>query len=296
MHYLAKFTHKGIFIFVAQETIRMEILHRCPLQSFISICSITTKKDEVFLLGKRYRLCHTITVYDRNNMAEVKDVISLSGLHPYNIAACSVSDCIYVLNRKLHRHYSILCITKDGDHWSTVTVLINDICLHVPTLCVTASGNLIVSSQQTEKLPAISVFNADGSMQREIWLSEDVSVVTHVILKSNGNLILAVRGASCKLIEIDLDGNIIRQYDSNTIHAASYADSYGRVLTFNYLENMKLFDAEFNLMDFTGPQLDGGDHFYPNKLHYNSERNELVTVESRGGVKNALVIFRFTEI
>ena len=295
--------HKRIFHFLAHETIRLEILHQSPLQFYIS--SITTMKDEVFLLGKRGRHCHTMTVYDRNNMPEVKEVVSLARLHPKSIVACSVSNCVYVLSIKRRYRCSIVRIASDGEHWSTKTPLISYLSLREPTLCVTANGCLIISGQQTEELAPISVWDANGSLQREIRLSDDilnvVSYFWHVIPKSNGNLVLAVAGAPNILMEIDLDGIIILQHDfllsCDYKCATSHGDSYGRVLNIDFYQNMKLFDAEFNLVEFTGPQLGGGFYFTPHDLGYNSERNELVTIVSLQGYQNGcLVIFHFTEM
>src|SRR6218665_283735 len=298
--------HERVFNFLAQETIRLEILQQFPLHYCIS--SVTTLKDEVFLLGKRDGQCHTITVYDRSNMAEVKDVIPLPRLRAKIVAACSVSNYLYVLSSKRHR-CSIVRVGKDGEHWSAVTPLISGIYLEEPTLSVTDSGSLITSGQQTSNdLPVISVWDANGSMQREIRFSEDFSEVIsffwHILPKSNGNLVLAVADGPNRLMEINLDGIVIRQYDFMFLSldykcVTSYADRHGRIFNINYFKEMELFDAEFNRIDFTGPELppeSGGHYFSPEDMHYNCARNELVAIVCNQDGKGVLVFFHFTGI
>ena len=86
-------------IFLGQETIRLEILHQPSIQ--LEVIKLTTLKDEIFLLCSPLDgVGVVINVYDRNNMAEVKDVIPLPGILPGDMAACSVSNCVYILDRK----------------------------------------------------------------------------------------------------------------------------------------------------------------------------------------------------
>lgn len=134
-------------------------------------------KDEMFLLGKRGAQCHRINIYDRNNMTKAKYFIKLPRLYPKSIEACSVSNCVYILSSKRHYRCSILRLARDGERWSTVTPLISDIDLQQPSLCVTASGNLIISGEQAEELAAtghmLSVWVANGSLQRVIRLPRE---------------------------------------------------------------------------------------------------------------------------
>ena len=62
---------------------------------------MTSMKDEIFILCRPNGEDYVINVLDCNNMAEVKDVIPLPGICPANIAGCSVSNCVYVLNAEL---------------------------------------------------------------------------------------------------------------------------------------------------------------------------------------------------
>src|SRR5688572_3935064 len=80
--------------FLAPETIRLEILHRYPIQ--YTVVEKTAMKDEIFILSRPNGEDYVINVYDCNNIAEVKDVIPLPGIRPTDIAACSVSNCVYV--------------------------------------------------------------------------------------------------------------------------------------------------------------------------------------------------------
>ena len=75
------------------------------------------------------------------------------------------------------------------------------------------------------------------------------------------------------------------------------ADIYGRILITDSDKSMELFDSEFNLLDFAGPQLDRGVQvsLLPRRLHFNSARNEIVDVVYDGKFKHGvLTIFRLT--
>src|SRR5688572_27002008 len=99
-------------IFLGPETTRLEILHHHSFR--LKVYKLTTLKDEIFLFCSSLdRVCFMINVYDRNNMAEVKDVIPLSRMWPIDMAACSVSNCVYILDRDRYCP-SIFRITKDG--------------------------------------------------------------------------------------------------------------------------------------------------------------------------------------
>jgi hypothetical protein len=95
-----------------------------------------------------------------------------------------------------------------------------------------------------------------------------------------------------------MDGTILRQYHSSidSLMVACVADKYGRMMIVDRLNRMELIDSEFNLMEFTGPQLDEGQSIRRGLMHYNSERNEVVTVVKDGDYKHGvLTIFRFTD-
>ena len=59
---------------------------------------------------------------------------------------------------------------------------------------------------------------------------------------------------------------------------------------------MELFDSELNPLDFKSQKQYEGQFLYPSKLHYNSERNEIVRICDLMSAKTrVLTIFRFTE-
>ena len=264
-----------------------------------------------------------INVYDRNNMAEVKDVIPLPRISPVDMAACSVSNCVYILDRERYCP-SIFRIAKDEDHHFKMSPWIYDLRLKVSNrgpISVSANGNLIILSSQESSMfgsdwpmykPAyvgIYIYNANGSLQHKIMLSPDIygfRFVNSVIQKSNGNLVLLSANDEYKaqLLEIDATGAIVRQYQSSLDGrgVVSFADIHGRILINDFRNRIELLDHEFNLLEIAGPRL-LEDHLYsPPQIHFNSERNEIVRVEmhkydavTRIFQATVLSIFRFTE-
>ena len=130
--------------FLAQETIRLEILQQSPIQ--LEVIQVTTMKDEIFMLCKQHGQ-DNIVVYDRNNMADVKDVIELPGISPVEIAGCSASNCVYVLNEESHCH-SVLRITKEEEHQFNISPWISDLRLPISSISVSSNGNLVILSRE----------------------------------------------------------------------------------------------------------------------------------------------------
>src|SRR5688572_7033941 len=102
-------------------------------------------------------------------MAEVKDVIPLKGILTMDIyiAACIVSNCVYVLgfgqNADCHC-LSVLRITKDEEHqFRIISPWISGLRLSFSNLSVSATSKLILlSGQQGQNLPVLSIYNANG--------------------------------------------------------------------------------------------------------------------------------------
>lgn len=118
------------------------MLHQSPLPEYVA--SVAALKDEILMLCEVHRQADCIEVHDRNNMAEVKEVIPLPGLRTYSIAACNVSDCVYILCRVRGHQFSIWRIVRDDDdHWSTASLVISDIYLPCPAMHVTAKGRIV---------------------------------------------------------------------------------------------------------------------------------------------------------
>lgn len=267
--------------------------------------------DEIFLLCKPQHGEYFINVYDRNNIAEesIKDVIPLPGLRPKSIAPCSVSNCVYVLNKKGRNHVSIMRIARDGGHW-VVSMLIREICLPRSMLSVSASGSLILVREQSKTIDGISVYDGNGSLQQTVRTPLGISRFWKIIPKSGGNIVLvSIKDNNhIELTEIELDGTVVRQYESSIDASISMfvseADQHGRVLLADEKGNMELLDSEFNPIHVTCPQLDEDldiHHQFQYQLHYNSKRNEFVAalIANRVLIDYAdcvLTIFQLREI
>lgn len=148
----------------------------------------------------------------------------------------------------------------------------------------------------------MSIYNPNGSLQHKIVLSPDIygsRNIDNVIQKPNGNILLASVDDYCErgLTEIDMDGNIERQYMSSLggSGAVNFVDSSGRIVITNTHNGIELLDSELNPLNFTGPQLNGGLLDFPNVLDYNRERNEAVGFCCCNKTNTVLTIFGFTE-
>src|SRR6218665_1305304 len=296
-------------------------------------------KDEIFIIEHGNR----IIVYNRNNFADVKDIIELSGHTPLDIAVCNVSNCVYVLVSATDYAYSIFRITKNEWHQSgqfKSSPWITDIHMRVyPCISVSANGTVIVRSYPL----MICAYKANGNFQQHVRLSTRSSPCIgcwcNPIQKSNGNFLLACdkvhgyKGANAineteaeeeldeiestgsddsettdsdddyttefhvkELVEFDATGSVLQTCKSSPSIRRSFGlggvqmgDSAGRFVIAGTDNRIRLFDAEFNRLQFTGPRLIGG------KLHYSSQRNEVVSVESNGHNSSLLTIFRFKE-
>ena len=69
----------------------MEILHQTQIP--FRAHKLASMKDEMFIIDNGNK----IIVYNRNNFAEVEDIIDLSEHTPLDIAVCNVSNCVYAL-------------------------------------------------------------------------------------------------------------------------------------------------------------------------------------------------------
>ena len=81
------------------------------------------------------------------------------------------------------------------------------------------------------------------------------------------------------LTEIDTDGKIQRQYLSSFSPASSVnlADMYGRIVIATRGQGIELLDSELNPLDFDRP-IPRPVLEFSTELHYNSERNEVMSV------------------
>ena len=289
--------------FLAQETIRWEILLQPSIQSFIM--RLTSMRDEVFMLCILHdgSLCaQCLRPQQRGRAKRCHPAIRI---YLGDMVACSVSNCVYLLNAD-RRGPSVIRITKDEHQFKTSLWIKN---LRLPTsdmgpISASANGNLIILSRQRSPEPTVvGIYDANGFVQHKIRLSPAIygfRYVSSVIQKSNGNLVLVSSNNvhETKLLEIDMSGRIIREYQSSFRGAGvkSFEDIYGRILV-NYPDSrIELLDSEFNLLDVAVPRLDDGEILSPYEMHYNSERHEMVGFRYDWNTKTSvLVTFRFTE-
>lgn len=142
---------KVMLFFLAQETFRLEILHKSIFDFFVF--NATTIKDDIFLFCGHYQGNVTswifdIRVYSLNYMAEVQDVvIALPGITSV-MTACSVSNCLYVLakDKELPRS-SVLRISRDEGHQFNIQTFMSDLSCSIYYMTVSAEGNLIIVSK-----------------------------------------------------------------------------------------------------------------------------------------------------
>lgn len=256
----------------------MDILHQ-SLLPFV-VFRVTAMKEEIFLLcGEDDQ--KKVNVYDRNNMAEVKEVIALPGIRPVDIEACNVSNCVYVLGLNMERKCpSILRMARDGEHHQfNILPWISGLKLPVYTLSVCAKGMLYVP--QGENPAAVSIYNAIGSLASSVDI-HGFRYVDRVIQRSNGNLVLASitdDHSERVLTEIDTDGKIQRQYRSSLGEGSrvDVANMRGRIVIRKLPRGMELLDPELNLLEAVDCGFIGIFAAF-NLLHYDSERNEAITV------------------
>src|SRR6218665_2923522 len=192
--------------------IRFEILLQSTIPLYV--WRVVTMKDELFMLCRiKHQECF-INVYDCNNMLDVKDVIPLVGIHPVDMAACNVSNCLYVLRKETHCH-SVLRIMRNEEQQFNVFPLITDLSLSLSDvrLFVSVNGSILILSPQIIPNPsAVSVYDARGLLQREIMSHDKLGFtgIFSVVENSNGNLVLATfciaNGFVTELKEIDTIG------------------------------------------------------------------------------------------
>ena len=173
---------------------------------------------------------HVINVFDRNNMAEVRDVIQLPGIRPGTIAACSISNCVYVCHvdlEELTKPDSVLRIKKTEEQPFTMSPWITDIMLPLVTISVSDHGSLITLSSYPGPISIYSIiriYAANGFLQHEVLLYHHevgLTSVDNVIQKSNGNFILVSDDSKSftdsvinytKLVKTDMFGVDINQH------------------------------------------------------------------------------------
>lgn len=255
-------------------------------------------------------LCNTsaynssINVYNRNNTAQVKDVIPIPKTSPVRMVGCGVSNCVYVLSRKISDYISVLRIKKNDQHRFKVSPFIEDIRQPDPIVSVTQDGSVLLSCwTHWGASSEIRVYDANGSFQRAVTLNPEISRFDDIIAKSDGNFVLVPHRRNQfeekKFTEIDKDGTIVRQSQLSLGERSQIccADNSGRIvlLTAYARRGFAVLDSEFNPLCSSGPHPDDAPFVLPCDMSFSSDRNEVVGIY-RGWIDTRyLVIFRFTE-
>lgn len=283
--FLAQFVKRRL-VSLAQKTIRLELLREHSFPHAVG--SFATLKEEIFLTRSTSDQSPVdVEVYERNNMAELKDIIAISGLKVMNIEACNVSNCVYVLCRRTDESncLSVLRMKKDSEHRYNISTWISDLGFLHASISVLPNGILSVAHGYNPV--ALKHYDANGSLV----LSSDVSglgFVDRVLQKANGNFVLATLNLDkdeTVLTEMDTFGKVRGQYISfidamsSSVH---FADPYDRIMiTDKTEEGIELLDSELNLLEFEGREL--LSVYIPIELSYsNSQRNELVFICTDG--------------
>lgn len=290
----------------------MEILHQCSIQ--LDVIKVVTTKDELFMLCRQQNnQDYVINVFDRNNMANpLKDVIPLPDICPWGMAACSLSNCVYLLHMQWdeEEHLTwqrllVLRIAREDETNQFNTWTFTELRPSFADISVSADGNLVIlSKEDAPSNSEISVYAMNGSKQRGITLSpknHNFCYVFSAIQKSNGNILVVSANSLCetKVLEIDANERIVCQYQSSLLSGLSvglFADTYGRIFITDWRNRMELLDSELNLLQFTGPRLIQEQVLFVYEMHYDRERNEIVRIDDTDNpAVTALTIFRFKE-
>lgn len=275
--------------------------------------SVATLNDELYMYCS-YPF-EFINVYDRNNLNELKHVIKTEDtessckweVFPQAICACNLSNCVYVLSKgQTWETHSVIRITKGDGHKFNFSPLINDLSRQNRSISVSANGSLILSrTERPDEL--ISIFNSDGSSQRQIRLSADLFKVLRIIPKSSGNLVLVSLNYEfkSKLTEIDMDANIVHQFQSSFLGCDVEAvDVCDRILIVGRNNRMELLDSELHLLDVTLPEVEGEMEEeennlweHPHYVHFDRLRNEVLMIDytSWFGTDATISSFAFKE-
>lgn len=272
-------------VVLVQETIRVEILNEVRLESCVD--HFTVLNDEIFILGGTEEQ-YQVFVYDRHNMADVKDVIELPVKDVTElpddptkaIEACKFSNCVFVLHEEFTGNkicMSILRIQRDDEHQLTVSEWISGLDCPVHSMSVFSAG--ILSVLHGRDTVVLKNYNSSGSLVLSAEISGFIRV-RHVLERSNGNLVLVSINNGCQLVltEIDANWKTKQQYLSRLHYVSNVqcADRNGRLLIVDpFGAGVELIDSEFNHLQLDYRLL--GDFVTVLKLHYDSERNEIMS-------------------
>lgn len=237
----------------------------------------------IFML-RRHGDRFSVDIYERSQMFTVSKVIPLPQMIPEALAACGMSNCVYVLSHEGESR-SVYRLKMFEDH-VYIEPFVNDLIIPESALNVSQGGRLLISSNESGgKPPTVRVFEADGSLEKQISFSRDVLEFTDVegtLEKPNGNLVLVVvdQKQKRKIVEVDENGTLVRQFTSNMSveSGVNLADSYGRIILCGQGRQAILLDDEFNILELGGMPLVHGHNINPLKMAFNRDRREIVLV------------------
>lgn len=239
-------------MFLAQETIRLEILHQTQIPLFV--LKVTSTKNEIFMLCAAVNRIVGLSVCNRNNTAELKEVNTTPVTHLLDVAGCSLSDCVHVLGfSKGILCSSVFRITKDEEQQLSISPWIDDVGMP-SSISVSTNGNqMVLYRPRAPNPPSVSIYDSNACLQHRMLSPGIIGVEMwdNFIQKSNENLVLASLNQQEKkeLIEIDATGSVIRKYKSSvSAHIGPYfADAHGRFVITEENDGIKLFVYEVNL-------------------------------------------------
>lgn len=242
---------------------------------------VDTLDDEYFLLSQPRKKHAVIRVCEGKDLQKAKRLIQLPMVTvPWNLVACSVSNCLYVLH-KTSDAVEILRVSREEEQLPAAAPFVTCSSRLVSRMCVSADGSLIV--YQGPAPSTITTYNADGLAQRQIEFTKRLSFVRAIVSKSNGSVIIV----SSSLTEISRDGDILYDYDCRVggglyrgyIHCA--IDGLDHIMTVDAGNSVRLLDSDFNQAEVKRSDrwmnIRSWAHLY--KLHYNRQRNEFMILD-----------------
>lgn len=229
-------------------------------------------------------------------MDDVKDVIPLpNNLSPESISACSFSDCVYLLNKKLNGKFSVSVVRKYDDGPYSVNTLISDILMSDALMNVDPNnGSLIISRQRIRAASHVFVYKPNGLVRYKTKIPSGIKFLHKIFPTSNGNLVLvsAKEAAETVLTEIDANGKIMRQSQS-AVHAFKRANKadMGRCIMLTDDNKIELRDTHLNPMKCSGPQMAVGHCLLSREVQYNCDRNEVIAIGKDPQYGNGVLTF-----
>lgn len=228
---------RSLFLILAQAEICFEVLAKRHLSKIVTVAAMN---DEVYVLCQPQRQAH-IEVYAHNDLWTVKRTIQLPDVTiPWDLVACSVSDCLYVLHQAL-RDVAILRVSKEGQQFQ-VSHFITCSPQLVSRLCVAGDGKLILF--QGPAPVKITVYDVDGTLEHQMEFEKPISYINGVLSKSNGNFVLVKKTT---LTEVGRDGNTLYEYkrpSGEYLYGA--IDQYDRIVITDEGGEVRLLDYDFN--------------------------------------------------